>query len=132
MSGDYYDLLQVAAGRMWLAVGDVTGKGAPMALVMATTRSPLREGDVAGDGAGHGVGAPERAAVRSGDVCRRRTMSRCCRCSGNRHSHLTAYHVHSRLQAEDLIHLRRKHRLNRLALDKRRLERRVLRRGHTQ
>lgn len=42
VGGDFYDFLQVSDDRLWLAVGDVSGKGVPAALVMATTRSTLR------------------------------------------------------------------------------------------
>ncbi len=42
VSGDFYDFLPARGRRLWMAVGDVTGKGVPAALVMATTRSTLR------------------------------------------------------------------------------------------
>jgi serine phosphatase RsbU (regulator of sigma subunit) len=42
VSGDYYDALPLANGSLALLVADVTGKGVPAALVMATTRSILR------------------------------------------------------------------------------------------
>lgn len=42
VGGDFYDFLQFADGRLGLIIGDVTDKGVPAALVMATTRSVLR------------------------------------------------------------------------------------------
>jgi len=42
VSGDFYDFFQFPDGKLGLAVGDVTDKGVPAALVMATTRSILR------------------------------------------------------------------------------------------
>jgi serine phosphatase RsbU (regulator of sigma subunit)/anti-sigma regulatory factor (Ser/Thr protein kinase) len=42
VGGDFYDFLSFADGRLGLVVGDVTDKGVPAALVMATTRSILR------------------------------------------------------------------------------------------
>ena len=42
VSGDFYDFVTFPDGRLGVAVGDVTDKGVPAALVMATTRSILR------------------------------------------------------------------------------------------
>jgi serine phosphatase RsbU (regulator of sigma subunit) len=42
VSGDFYDFIQFNDGRLAVIVGDVTDKGMPAALVMATTRSILR------------------------------------------------------------------------------------------
>jgi PAS domain S-box-containing protein len=42
VGGDFYDFLQFEDGRLGLIVGDVTDKGVPAALVMATTRTMLR------------------------------------------------------------------------------------------
>ncbi len=42
VGGDFYDFLDLPDGRLGLVVGDVTDKGVPAALVMATTRSILR------------------------------------------------------------------------------------------
>lgn len=42
VGGDFYDFIELADGRLGLVVGDVTDKGVPAALVMATTRSVLR------------------------------------------------------------------------------------------
>lgn len=42
VGGDFYDFLSFPDGKMGFVVGDVTDKGVPAALVMATTRSILR------------------------------------------------------------------------------------------
>jgi serine phosphatase RsbU (regulator of sigma subunit)/anti-sigma regulatory factor (Ser/Thr protein kinase) len=42
VGGDFYDFIQLADGRLALLIGDVTDKGVPAALVMATTRAILR------------------------------------------------------------------------------------------
>lgn len=42
VGGDFYDFLYFEDGRLGMVIGDVTDKGVPAALVMATTRSILR------------------------------------------------------------------------------------------
>ncbi len=42
VGGDFYDFLQYSDGRLGLVIGDVTDKGVPAALVMASTRATLR------------------------------------------------------------------------------------------
>ncbi|HEX3050309.1 MAG TPA: SpoIIE family protein phosphatase [Aggregatilineaceae bacterium] len=42
VGGDFYDLLALKDGRLGIVIGDVTDKGIPAALVMATTRAILR------------------------------------------------------------------------------------------
>ncbi len=42
VGGDFYDFLYLSDGRLGLVVGDVTDKGVPAALVMATTRAIMR------------------------------------------------------------------------------------------
>jgi serine phosphatase RsbU (regulator of sigma subunit) len=42
VGGDFYDFLTLEDGRLGRVVGDVTDKGVPAALVMATTRTMLR------------------------------------------------------------------------------------------
>jgi len=42
VGGDFYDFLIFPSGQLGIVVGDVTGKGVPAALIMATTRSVLR------------------------------------------------------------------------------------------
>jgi sigma-B regulation protein RsbU (phosphoserine phosphatase) len=53
IGGDYYDLVELGAGRLALAIGDVMGKGVPAALLSAnlrtTLRSQLQDGNVAAD-----------------------------------------------------------------------------------
>jgi sigma-B regulation protein RsbU (phosphoserine phosphatase) len=40
--GDYYDFIELGDGRLGLAIGDVSGKGIPAALLMAGLRACLR------------------------------------------------------------------------------------------
>jgi serine phosphatase RsbU (regulator of sigma subunit)/anti-sigma regulatory factor (Ser/Thr protein kinase) len=42
VSGDFYDFFNLVDGRTCILIGDVTDKGVPAAMVMATTRSLLR------------------------------------------------------------------------------------------
>jgi serine phosphatase RsbU (regulator of sigma subunit) len=42
VGGDFYDFMTLEDGRLGLVVGDVTDKGVPAAIVMATTRTMLR------------------------------------------------------------------------------------------
>jgi len=42
VSGDFYDFIALPDGNLGIVVADVTGKGVPAALVMATTRGLLR------------------------------------------------------------------------------------------
>lgn len=42
VGGDFYDFLYFDDGRLGIVIGDVTDKGVPAALVMATTRTLLR------------------------------------------------------------------------------------------
>ena len=43
VGGDFYDFVPLSDGRVGFMIGDVTDKGVPAALVMATTRSLMRE-----------------------------------------------------------------------------------------
>lgn len=42
VGGDFYDFIELDDGRLGVVIGDVTDKGVPAALVMATCRSMLR------------------------------------------------------------------------------------------
>lgn len=42
VGGDFYDFIHLSDGRLGVVIGDVTDKGVPAALVMATCRSMLR------------------------------------------------------------------------------------------
>jgi len=42
VGGDFYDFLPLSDGRLGLVIGDVSGKGVPAAVLMASTRSVLR------------------------------------------------------------------------------------------
>lgn len=42
IGGDYYDFLPLPGGRLGFAIGDVSGKGIPAALLMASLRASLR------------------------------------------------------------------------------------------
>lgn len=42
IGGDFYDFIGLPSGKLGIVIGDVTDKGVPAALVMASTRSVLR------------------------------------------------------------------------------------------
>lgn len=52
VGGDLYDFFAFADGRLGLIIGDVTDKGVPAAMVMATARSMLRAAAQASDSPG--------------------------------------------------------------------------------
>ena len=41
VGGDYYDILQTAAGETWLAIGDVSGHGVASGLIMMMTQTSI-------------------------------------------------------------------------------------------
>jgi len=49
MGGDYYEFLPLADGRFGIAIGDVSGKGIPAALLMAGLQASLRGQTLAGN-----------------------------------------------------------------------------------
>jgi sigma-B regulation protein RsbU (phosphoserine phosphatase) len=42
VGGDYYDFIDLGAGHLGIAIADVSGKGVPASLIMATFRAALR------------------------------------------------------------------------------------------
>lgn len=48
IGGDYYDFLELPDGRFGFAIGDVSGKGIPAALLMASLQASLRGQAVSG------------------------------------------------------------------------------------
>ena len=52
VGGDFYDLLQLDAGRIGLAVADVSDKGVPAALFMMSTRTLLKGAAIGHEGPG--------------------------------------------------------------------------------
>ncbi|HLG75493.1 MAG TPA: PP2C family protein-serine/threonine phosphatase [Ktedonobacteraceae bacterium] len=61
VGGDFYDFLAFADGRLGLVIGDVTGKGVPAALVMATVHTMLRS-------AVQGTTSPSEVLARVNDL----------------------------------------------------------------
>lgn len=68
VGGDFYDFIHYNDGRLAMVIGDVTDKGVPAALVMASTRATLR--GVAFDYSSSQVGAAEQH-MTPGDVLSR-------------------------------------------------------------
>lgn len=48
VGGDYYDFVEIAGGGLGIAIGDVSGKGIPAALLMASLRASLRAQTISG------------------------------------------------------------------------------------
>src|SRR5215204_2776451 len=61
VGGDFYDFMELDNGHLGLVVGDVTDKGVPAALVMATTRTMLRA-------SAQRLGSPGEVLKRVNDV----------------------------------------------------------------
>lgn len=73
VGGDFYDFIQLNDGKLALVIGDVTDKGVPAALVMASTRATLRgvAFDYAAHEHPHTDGGEASAAVSPGEVLAR-------------------------------------------------------------
>ena len=65
VGGDFYDFLYFEDGRLGIVIGDVTDKGVPAALVMATTR-PQRCSRMSGTAAWHMATVDSRLSSRAG------------------------------------------------------------------
>lgn len=63
VGGDFYDFVSLSDGRLGIVIGDVTDKGVPAALVMATCRSMLRTTAVQHDDPGQVLAAVNDALV---------------------------------------------------------------------
>jgi serine phosphatase RsbU (regulator of sigma subunit)/anti-sigma regulatory factor (Ser/Thr protein kinase) len=61
VGGDFYDFISLEDGRLGLVIGDVTDKGVPAALVMASTRSVIRA-------AAHRLATPGQVLERVNDL----------------------------------------------------------------
>jgi anti-sigma regulatory factor (Ser/Thr protein kinase) len=61
VGGDFYDFIYFADGRVGFIIGDVTDKGVPAALVMATTRAILR-------GAAQSLSSPGEVLERTNEL----------------------------------------------------------------
>lgn len=61
VSGDFYDFFDYPDGKLGIVTGDVTDKGVPAALVMATTRSILRS-------AAEGLESPGQLLSKANDL----------------------------------------------------------------
>jgi serine phosphatase RsbU (regulator of sigma subunit)/anti-sigma regulatory factor (Ser/Thr protein kinase) len=53
VGGDFYDFMRLSDGRVVIVIGDVTDKGVPAAMVMATTRTMLRSAAMDTDSPGY-------------------------------------------------------------------------------
>lgn len=60
VGGDFYDCVELSEGRIGLVIADVTDKGVPAALVMASTRSLLRS-------SAQRLGSPGEVLARTND-----------------------------------------------------------------
>lgn len=61
VGGDFYDFIYYPDGRVGLFIGDVTDKGVPAAMVMATTRSLLRS-------SAEGQGSPGEVLAQANEL----------------------------------------------------------------
>jgi hypothetical protein len=65
VSGDYYDFVALDSGHLGLAVGDVSGKGLPAALLMASLQGALRSFASVADGGPARLARDLSAQIRS-------------------------------------------------------------------
>jgi serine phosphatase RsbU (regulator of sigma subunit) len=70
IGGDYFDYLPESDGRLAIAVADVSGKGVPAALLMATFRAALRVQRQVDAGIGSTVASLNRVLLDSMDASR--------------------------------------------------------------
>ncbi|MEX1280758.1 MAG: SpoIIE family protein phosphatase [Acidimicrobiia bacterium] len=63
VGGDFYDFIALEGGKIGIVVGDVTDKGVPAALVMATCRSQLRAAALDHDDPGAALAAVNEQLV---------------------------------------------------------------------
>jgi sigma-B regulation protein RsbU (phosphoserine phosphatase) len=70
IGGDYFDYLPQPDGRMGIALADVSGKGVPAALIMATFRAALRAQRVKGESLDAIAGRLNRILLDSMDASR--------------------------------------------------------------
>ena len=63
VGGDFYDFIELSDGRIGIVIGDVTDKGVPAALMMASTRSIIRSVAQRIDAAGRGPEHRQRPAL---------------------------------------------------------------------
>jgi sigma-B regulation protein RsbU (phosphoserine phosphatase) len=70
IGGDYYDYVPLGGGRLGLVVADVSGKGIPAALIMATFRAALRTEMRRHADLGAVAAQLNRAVLESGDTSR--------------------------------------------------------------
>ena len=64
VGGDFYDCFRLDAGRLFLAVADVSGKGLPAALFMASVKSQLKAEALRGGSVGAMLGRTQAAIAR--------------------------------------------------------------------
>lgn len=65
IGGDYYDFLPLGEGRFGMVIADVSGKGIPAALIMATFRALVRTHLASGLEPGEAMGAVNRSLIES-------------------------------------------------------------------
>jgi phosphoserine phosphatase RsbU/P len=75
MSGDYYDFLEIAPGRLGLVVADVVGKGIPAAMLMASVHASIRtHGPLLGNACGAVIAQLSRSLYEATDASKFATV----------------------------------------------------------